>query len=119
MVGAHVGHRLFRRLRLTVRPRYDTGRAVIGPEVVDHENEAEQRPVGRLTLHVDVQLLVWRARAHRAPDERAELEGAAYHAAASIQQRRKEQQGLEYASSIGETGKLRARTADANVIATC
>ena len=77
-----------RRADPLVRAGDETRGAVVRLELVDHEDEPQQRPVGRITLHVDVDVQ------HAGPcmqcprAERAELEVRADDTSCGVEQRR-------------------------------
>ena len=68
-----------------MRARHEASRAVVGPEFIDHQNEAEKRPIGGFTLDVNMQVLGGHARPHRPRVERAQLEWPADDEAASLE----------------------------------
>jgi hypothetical protein len=69
-----------------VRTRDETGRSVIGSELVDHQDEADERPVGGVAPHVRVQFLRGRAWPQRPRQKRTELEWTADHGVARPEQ---------------------------------
>src|SRR6185436_7819953 len=71
----------------SVRVRHEAGCSVVGPKLIDHQDEAEERPVSGTARNVNVQLLGGRARSQRPRVQRTELERSANDAATRFQQR--------------------------------
>jgi hypothetical protein len=61
MIRVQIGEIMFWEASPPVRTRDETGRSVIGSELVDHQDEADERPVGGVATHVSVQFLRCRA----------------------------------------------------------
>ena len=100
-----------------MRARDEACGAVVGSKLVDHQNEAEEWPVGRFAPNVDVELLGGGVRSQRSPEERAELERPANDATACFQQRRKYVDVALIGTTIDEIDHLGRSTADSDVIA--
>jgi hypothetical protein len=85
-----------------VRAWHEPRCPVVGPELINHQDETEKRPVGGVTPNIDVQALDWRMGPERSGVERTELEGPADHETARLEQRGKDVQTLELGSTIHE-----------------
>ena len=81
--------------------------SVVGAKLIDHQDEAEERPVGGVARDVHVQFLGWRARPQRPRGERTELERSADDAVARFQQRWKYIEVVELGTTIYEIIHLR------------
>ena len=103
--------------RPPVRARHEAGRAVVGPKLIDHQDEAEERPIGGVAPNVNVQFLGGRARPQRPRVQRTELERSADDAAARLEQGRKYVEVVELGATIHEIVHLRRGAADPDVVA--
>lgn len=85
-----------------MRTGQEASSAVFGSEHVDHQDETDQRPVGRAMLDVDMKRLRWSVRPQCSPGQRAELEWPADDAAACRQQLRQNVDRIELGAAIDE-----------------
>ena len=115
--GPQICKGVLRRARPPVRARHEAGCAVVGPKLIDHQDEAEERPIGGAARNVNVQVLGGRARPQRPRVQRTELERSADDAAARLEQRRKYVEGVELGATIHEIVHLRRGAADLDVVA--
>jgi hypothetical protein len=69
-----------------VRARHETGRAVIGSKVINHQDETEEWPIGGVALNINVQFLGARTASQSPRVQRAELKWPTDNAAASLKQ---------------------------------
>jgi hypothetical protein len=67
--GTRIWDGVLRVARPPMRARDEACGAVVGSKLVDHQDEAEERPVGRFAPNVDVELLGRGMRSQRSPEE--------------------------------------------------
>jgi hypothetical protein len=114
--GPHIRQRVLWRARPPMRPWDKSGRAIVGPEIIHHQDEAKKRPIGGVSLNVHVEFLCVRALPQRSRVERTQLEGAADDLAACLEERWKYVEVVERRATIDEiahpdrTGRRRLQT---------
>jgi len=99
-----------------MRSRHEARRSVVGPEFIDHQDEAEKRPIGGFTVDIDVQVLRGHARPYRPRVERAQLEWPADDEAARLEQRREDVDGIELGPTVHEVGHPSRGAPDSHVV---
>src|SRR5262245_57577894 len=99
-----------------MRSRYEARGAIVGTELIDHEDETDERPVGGTAGDVHVQLLSRGARAKRPRLQRAELEGSTNDVAARREKRWKNIETVELRTAIHEVRDFRGRAPDPDVL---
>ena len=102
VIGSKISQAVRWRAGPSVRARQETGRAVVGPKVINHQDEAEERPVGGISPNIYVQVLGRRVGPQRPRVKRTQLERPADDTAARLEQGRKYVEVVECRSTIDE-----------------
>src|SRR6185436_16941390 len=95
-----------------MRARNEARRAIVRTKIIHHQNETEERPVGRFALDVHVQILRRHVRPHRARMERAQLAWSSDNGSARLEQRWKGPEVAEFGTPIHEVINASRRAAD-------
>jgi len=84
VVGLKIRDGVLWHARPVMRPRHEAGCAILRPEIIDHQDEAQKGPIGGVARNIDVQLSAARMRLDRPRMQRTEFERPPNDAAARI-----------------------------------